>query len=138
MEMSEQKSMRYGTTAKVLIIVSHALIGWVICVALVGVGRQFLPMKETLIMHAIGAPLAFAMLTYFYFKKFAFTPPLQTAFLFLGVVIVMDFLVVALLIEKSFVIFTSPLGTWLPFAVIFCTIYLTGEFCGQEDQEDRF
>ena len=128
---TEQKLKHFGTTAKSGIILLYALVGWLYCTALVGVGRQFLPMKQVLILHAIAAPVGFAILSCFYFKKYAFTSPLQTAFLFMGVVIAMDALVVAMLIEKSFAMFASPLGTWLPFAVIFCTIYLTGEFCGQ-------
>ena len=124
------KSAERGVVAKGAIIVVHALIGWGYCGALIGVGQRFMSLKATLIVHAIAAPLGFALVTWFYYKKFAFTNPLQTAFLFLGVIVVMDVAVVALLIEKSFAMFTSPLGTWLPFAVIFCAVYLTGEFSG--------
>ena len=90
-------------------------------------------MQSTLIIHAIGAPIGFALISFIYFKRFAFTSPLQTALLFIGVVIVMDVFVVALLIEKNFAMLASPLGTWLPLALIFSITYLTGIFCKQGD-----
>ncbi len=86
-------------------------------------------MQATLVMHAIGAPLGFALISLLYFKKFPFTSPLNTALLFLGIIIGMDILVAAMLIEKSFAMFASPLGTWLPLALIFSVTYLTGAFC---------
>jgi hypothetical protein len=41
-------------------------------------------------------------------------------------VIAVDFFVVALIISRSFDMFASLLGTWLPFALIFSSTYLTG------------
>jgi hypothetical protein len=38
----------------------------------------------------------------------------------------MDLFIVALLIEKSFAMFKSILGTWLPFTLIFLATYFTG------------
>ncbi len=112
--------------AKGAIIIGHALVGWAYCAGLIGVGRQFMSMDATLIMHAIGAPLGFALIALHYFKRFAFTSPLQTAGLFLGVVIILDVFVVALLIERSLAMFESPVGTWLPLTLIFGATYATG------------
>jgi hypothetical protein len=111
------------------IILGHALVGWIYCGALIGIGRRFMPMQATLVVHAIGAPLGFILISLLYFKKFSFTSPLQTAFLFLGVVVAMDVFVVAMLIEESFAMFLSPLGTWLPLALILGATYFTGVFC---------
>jgi hypothetical protein len=41
-------------------------------------------------------------------------------------VIAVDFFVVALLINRSLEMFASLLGTWIPFALIFTSTYLTG------------
>jgi hypothetical protein len=38
----------------------------------------------------------------------------------------MDFFVVAMLINRSFEMFASLLGTWLPFMLIFASSYLVG------------
>jgi hypothetical protein len=92
-------------------------------------------MQTTLVMHAIGTPLGFILISLLYFKKFAFTSQLQTAFIFLAVVIVMDVFVVAMLIEKSFAMFASPLGTWLPLALIFSSTYMTGVICKHEEKQ---
>jgi hypothetical protein len=43
-----------------------------------------------------------------------------------GFVILVDFFLVALVINRSLEMFASPLGTWIPFALIFASTYLTG------------
>lgn len=83
-------------------------------------------MKAALIVHLIAAPVISSLISLIYFKNFSYTTPLQTAIIFVSVVILMDFFVVALLIEKSFEMFASVIGTWGPFALIFLAAYLTG------------
>jgi hypothetical protein len=83
-------------------------------------------METTLIIHAIAAPIIFAGISLVYFGKFSFTTPLQTAIIFTASIIVMDFSVVAMLINRSFEMFVSLLGTWIPFALIFFSAFLTG------------
>jgi hypothetical protein len=111
---------------KVVIILIHALIGWALCGATMFVGMETLSIQTALILHAVAAPIFFAIISLVYFKKFNFTKPLMTGIIFVGFVILMDFFVVAMLIEKSFEMFASPLGTWIPFALIFLSTYLTG------------
>jgi hypothetical protein len=82
--------------------------------------------NHPLIIHALGAPVGFAVITWFYYRKFGFTAPLQTALLFLMVVLALDVLVVALLLERSFAMFRIPLGTWVPLALIFLSTWVTG------------
>ena len=83
-------------------------------------------LQTTLILHAIGGPIGFIVISLFYFKKFGYTSPLQTAIWFIAFVVFMDIFIVALLIEKSFAMFRSVLGTWLPFSLIFLVTYFTG------------
>jgi hypothetical protein len=47
---------------------------------------------------------------------------------FLAFAILMDFFVIALLVQKSFAMFASVLGTWIPFALIFASTYVTGYY----------
>jgi hypothetical protein len=63
-----------------------------------------------------------------YFTRFAYTTPLQTALAFTGFVVVVDFFLVALVVLRSLEMFASPLGTWIPFALIFAATWLTGLF----------
>ena len=113
---------------KLVTILVHALIGWALCAATMGVGIATTSLENTLIIHAIGAPVFFVVVSLIYFNKFSYTTPLQTALIFVGFVIIVDFFVVALLINKSLEMFSSFLGTWIPFALIFTSTYLTGVF----------
>ena len=109
-------------------ILAHALVGWAYCGGIIGVGRQFLSIHTTLIVHAIGAPVGFALISLFYYRRHAFTSPMQTAAAFLGVVVALDLFLVAPVFEKSYAMFSSVLGTWIPFALIFAVTYLMGRF----------
>ena len=110
----------------VLVLVVHALIGWAYCGLLVGIGRQVWSLDTALVVHAMGAPIGFALLSLVYFKRYAYTTPLQTALILLAVVVGLDALLVAPVFERSFAMFTSPLGTWIPFGLILASTYLTG------------
>jgi hypothetical protein len=113
---------------KTVIIVTHGLVGWAYCGALIGVGRRLLPLHTALIVHAIGAPVGFAFISRFYYRQFAYTSPGQTAAAFVGVVVFLDVVLVAPVFEKNYAMFSSILGTWIPFALIFAATYLTGRF----------
>jgi len=113
-------------TRKGFVLLVHALIGWALCAATMGIGMAALSLQNALIVHAVGAPIYFTLVSLSYFKRFNYTTPLQTALFFTGVVITVDFFVVALLINRSLEMFASLLGTWIPFALIFTSTYLTG------------
>lgn len=104
----------------------HAFIGWLLCAATMGIGMAVTTIGTTLIIHAIGAPIYFAAVSIFYFSRYSYTQPLKTAIIFVSFVIVVDFFVVALLINKSLAMFASALGTWIPFAFIFTSTLLSG------------
>jgi len=53
---------------------------------------------------------------------------MQTAGAFLGVVVALDLFLVAPIFETSYAMFSSVLGTWIPFVLIFAATYLTGRF----------
>lgn len=108
------------------IILGHAVVGWVLCGAVVWVGNALADMEIALIAHAMAVPLIFAGVAWLYHKRFGYTTPTQTAFMFLTVVVLLDVFLVALLIERSFAMFRSIIGTWIPFALIFAATYLTG------------
>ena len=113
---------------KLLIILAHGLVGWALCGAIMYVGMAVTSMEITLAAHAIGAPLVFWAVSSVYFKGFNYTTALQTAMVFVAVVIFMDVFLVALIIERSFEMFASLLGTWIPWALIFASTYLTGMY----------
>lgn len=111
---------------KLVIVLVHAFVGWALCFATMGIGMAVTTLQNALIVHAIGAPIYFALVSLIYFKKFNYTTPIQTALIFVGFVMTVDFFVVALLINQSLDMFASLLGTWIPFALIFASTYVTG------------
>ena len=109
-----------------IIVLIHAFIGWILCGIIIGIGRAITSMEITLIAHAILVPIIFAGLSYSYFNKFNHYSPHKTASFFLLFAASMDFLIVALLIEKNMSMFASVLGTWIPFLSIFLVTWLMG------------
>ena len=118
---------------KIAILLAHAFVGWMLCAATMGIGMSISSLENALVVHAIAAPIFFAIVSLVYFRKFNFTTPLQTAVIFTAFVITMDFFVVAILINRSFEMFASMLGTWIPFALIFTSTFLTGLLTSKTD-----
>jgi len=112
---------------KLLIILIYAFIGWTICGVIMFIGTAVTSEFIALIIHAIAAPIIFAVVSSYYFKKYDFTTPLETALLFVGFVLLVDFFVVALFINRSLAMFGNVLGTWIPFILIFASTYYTGQ-----------
>lgn len=110
------------------VILALAFVGWAVCAAIIGIGMVVSSQMSALIAHAIGAPVVFGLISLFYFKRFRYTTPLQTALIFLAFVFLMDFFVMAFAILRSFEMFASVLGTWVPFGLIFLSTYSTGRY----------
>ncbi len=111
---------------KLVVVLVHALVLQALCWATMGIGMAVTSIENALIIHLIGAPIFAFVVSAVYFKKFNYTTPLQTAVIFLSVILFLDFFVVALMVQKSLEMFTSPIGTWIPFTLIFISTYLTG------------
>jgi hypothetical protein len=119
-------------TSNLIVLLVHALIGWALCGVIMEIGRAVTTLDNALLIHAVGAPIVFASITWVYFTRFGYTSSLQTALIFVGVVIGMDAFLVAPVFEKSYEMFTSLIGTWVPFGLIFLSTYLTGLICTQQ------
>ncbi len=119
---------------KLIIILLHAIVGWALCGAIIGIGFSVTTEQNTLIIHAIGVPIIFGLISLVYFNKFNFTTPVQTAIIFTSFAILMDFFVIALLVQKSLAMFMSILGTWIPFGLIFVSTYLVGTLTAKRVQ----
>jgi hypothetical protein len=118
-------------TKKLLILLAHALAGWALCFAIMGIGMAVTTPDKALIMHAAAAPVIFGTVSMVYFIRFHYTTPIQTALAFTGFVIITDFFLVALVINRSLEMFASLLGTWIPFGLIFLSTYLAGSYVGK-------
>lgn len=118
--------MRNLNARQILTVAVFGIVGWALCGAIMFIGMGVTSMQTTLIAHAIGAPVIFTTISYIYFSKFGYTNALTTAAVFVGIVIFLDIFPVATVINKSFEMFTSILGTWIPWALIFLSTYATG------------
>ncbi len=111
---------------KLAVVFAAALLGWALCAATMSIGISTMPLAEALVIHALAAPFLFIFVSIAYFQRFAYTTPLQTAFIFVSVVIFVDVFVVGLLINGSLDMFRDPLGTWIPLILIFTATHITG------------
>ena len=117
-----------SSRTKSLVILLHGFIIWLLCGAIMGVGMSTTSLNNALIIHAIAAPIIAILISAVYFKKFNYTTALQTAIIFVSIAILLDVFIVSMLINKSFEMFESFLGTWLVFILIFVATYLTGKY----------
>jgi hypothetical protein len=91
------------------------------------IGVSYTSVRNTLIGHAILAPLIFLVVSQIYFKKFHYTSPITTAAMFSICVFFLNFFVVPLLIAKSQDVLQGLFGMWIPIFFIFLVTYLIGE-----------
>jgi hypothetical protein len=107
-----------------LTLMGFSILGWIICGATIGIGRQVMPMQATLIVHAIVAPVAFWVLAWCYSRWFPTISAKRVSGTMLGTVVALDAFLVAPFIEHSYAMFRSWLGTWLPFLLIAVAAYV--------------
>ena len=108
-------------------LIACAIVGWALCAAVIGIGMSLTTGENTLIVHAVAAPLIFGVLAAVYFRAFPDASVVGTAGAWLGIVMLLDLIVVAGLLLRSLAMFQSALGTWIPFALIFLSVLAVGE-----------
>jgi len=104
----------------------HALVLWVACAATMAVGMAVTSMERALAIHAVAAPVFATTVSAFYFRRYGYTSPVLTASVVVAFIVLVDFFLVALVINRSLDMFRSVLGTWLPFMLIFAATAATG------------
>ncbi len=120
-----------------LVLILLGLFGWALCGTIMFVGMALIDMQTTLVIHLIGAPIIFTLISLFYFTKLNYTSPIQTGIIFLSIIILMDFFLVALVINRNLDMFLSPVGTWIPFLFIFLSTYQTGMMISKRQSEQE-
>lgn len=109
-----------------LIVFAHAFVLWFLCTAVMAGAMGMFEPDVALIVHAVAAPLLAGGISFAYFKRFSYTSPLETAGAFLGFVIFMDAFFISFLVLRSFDMFSSVVGTWIPFLLIYASTYIVG------------
>jgi len=107
-------------------LIFFGVTGWLISETIYYLGERIFRSYHAILIHFILAPFVFIGLSYLYFKYFNYTRPLATAIIITLIVLGLDIFIVALLIEESLEMFSSVMGTWLPFLFIFLTVFITG------------
>ncbi len=117
-----------------LILIAHAVIIYFVCFAVMGISMAVFTedIDPALITHAAAAPFVSAAFSFIYFKRFNYTSPLLTALVIMITVILLDFFLTATIILQDYAMFYSPIGTWIPFALIFTGAFLVGYYVNRE------
>lgn len=129
--------MNNQNAQKITLLFTLAIVIWAVCAAVMFIGTALMALTPALIVHALAAPFIAAAAAWFYFRQFPDTPPFFTAAFFTLEIIIMDLVVVAMIIEQSFSMFSSLLGTWIPFSFIFIATYLTGRAMYKPERATR-
>ena len=103
-----------------------ALAVWAGCGGVIALGRRVWTLQTTLVVHLFAAA-AFAFAAAAAHKLLAPDVGAVTrAAAMTGLIVALDALVVAPLFERSYAMFRSALGTWIPFAAIFLAAWAAG------------
>ena len=114
-----------------LYLAGLALVAWAACGAVMAIGRRAVGLDTALRIHLVAAPIiAFLISGLHRLLAPDFDPALRAASI-TGLITFLDAAVVAPFIERSFAMFRSPIGTWLPFAAIFLASLTAGRIPAQ-------
>lgn len=105
---------------------ASGLVLWGLCGATMAIGRRVWSLETTLRVHLVAAPVIAFFVSAIHKSLAPEFDSVLRATAMVGIVIVLDFAVVAPLFERSYAMFRSLIGTWLPFAAIFLASWVAG------------
>jgi hypothetical protein len=127
LELRRQSVVSARSHIKAVLLLSlSAFVVWLACGLTMAFGRSAFGLETALRIHAIAAPVFAALVSLIYFARFRTTTPLAAAAFVTAFIVVLDAGLVAPVFEKSYAMFGSILGTWVPFLSIFAATYLMG------------
>jgi hypothetical protein len=91
-----------------------------------GIGMSVTSLDTALWIHLAAAPVFSWAVSSIYFRRYGYTSAFVTALAMVGFIVLMDFFLVALVINRSLAMFGSIRGTWAPFLLIFTAAYAAG------------
>lgn len=107
-------------------LLAYGAAGWALCGIVMAGLMQIAPIGVAVAVHAVAAPIIFAVLSIYYFRARGAREALPVALAFTALVAILDAGIVAGLIMRDFAMFASVWGTWVPFALIFAATWITG------------
>jgi hypothetical protein len=100
--------------------------GWMACGVVFALARTGLGVEAAIWIHLVAAPFIGGAATLLLWKHPRHPGILGTAAALAGTAALLDAVLVAPFLERSFAMFASPLGTWIPLALIFVAGATTG------------
>jgi hypothetical protein len=123
----ERRAGTLGTTTRALtLVLAHASVGWALCGAMMAALLSVAPLGTALFVHALAAPLVFAIVSASYFRRREAWAPLRTSVTFVVLIALFDLVIVASFVQHSLAMFQSFVGSWLPLLLIFAATWATG------------
>lgn len=107
-------------------LLAYGVVGWGLCAALTMALSQLSSIGVALVARAVFAPLVFLSISIRYFHPAGAREPLPTALFWSAIIAVLDAALVVGAVNGDFAKFTSIVGTWLPYSLVFVTTWLTG------------
>jgi hypothetical protein len=101
-------------------------LGWLACGLVFAAARSALGVDAAIAIHLAAAPVIGAAATLLLWRHPRHPGPVATAATLAGTAALLDAVVVAPFLERSFSMFGSALGTWVPLAAIFGASAITG------------
>jgi len=99
---------------------------WGSCGAVMAIGRRLWSLETTLRVHLAAAPLLAFLVSSIHRSLAPTFNPLLRAAVLAALIIALDAAIVAPIFERSYAMFRSFVGTWLPFAAIFLASLAAG------------
>ncbi len=107
-------------------LVGLALLVWASCGAVMAIGRRLWGLQTALGVHLVAAPAIAFLLSIAHARLDPACDPALRAGVVTALIVALDALVVAPLFERSYDMFKSAIGTWIPFALIFIASWAAG------------
>jgi menaquinone-dependent protoporphyrinogen oxidase len=108
-------------------LMAYGTMGWLLCVAVMWGLPPVLNSTVASAVHAVAAPLIFAVVARHYFRQRGSRDALWTAAAFVAITALLDLVVIAGAVQHSPAIFASVLATWVPLLLIFLMTWMVGE-----------
>ncbi len=96
-----------------------AVVGWIACGLTFALARATFGVNAAVAIHLLAAPVIGATVTLLLWNHPRHPGVAGTAATLAGTAALLDAVVVAPFLERSFAMFASPAGTWIPLALIF-------------------
>ena len=96
-----------------------AVAGWIACGLTFVLARAAFGVDAAVVVHLLAAPVIGAAATHRLWSHPRHPGVLATAAVLTGTAALLDAILVAPFLERSFAMFASPAGTWIPLALIF-------------------